>query len=91
MMNNNNNSSPLITVVAGKVYGNFFAAYSYAEIGNILNNHPNLYPDNCLVVKIGNDDDDFELITGLDEEDIIKAFRLSTFTSEKGIRSKFRL
>lgn len=80
-----------MTVVAGKVYGNFFAAYPYAEIGNILNNHPNLYPDNCLVVKIGNDDDDFELITGLDEEDVIKAFRLSTFTSEKGIRSKFRL
>ena len=90
MMNNNNNNSPLMIVVAGKVYGNFFAAYSYAEIGNILNNHPNLYPDNCLVVKIGNNDD-FELITGLDEEDVIKAFRLSTFTSEKGIRSKFRL
>ena len=36
-------------------------------------------------------DDDFELITGLDEEDVIKAFRLSTFTSEKGIKSKFRL
>ena len=90
MMNNNNNNSPLMTVVAGKVYGNFFAAYSYAEIGNILNNHPNLYPDNCLVVKIGNNDD-FELITSLDEEDVIKAFRLSTFTSEKGIRSKFKL
>ena len=90
MMNNNNNNSPLMTVVAGKVYGNFFAAYSYAEIGNILNNHPNLYPDNCLVVNTGNNDD-FELITGLDEEDVIKAFRLSTFTSEKGIRSKFRL
>ena len=87
-----NNNSPLMTVVAGKIYGNFFAAYSYAEIGNILNNHPNLYPDNCLVVKIENDDDDdFELITGLDEEDVIKAFRLSTFTSEKGIRSKFKL
>ena len=85
-----NNNNPLMTVVAGKVYGNFFAAYSYAEIGNILNNHPNLYPDNCLVVKVGNDDD-FELITCLDEEDVIKAFRLSTFTSEKGIRSKFRL
>ena len=86
-----NNNNPLMTVVvAGKVYGNFFAAYSYAEIGNILNNHPNLYPDNCLVVKDGNNDD-FELITGLDEEDVIKAFRLSTFTSEKGIRSKFRL
>lgn len=91
MMNNNNDNSPLMTVVAGKVYGNFFAAYSYAEIGNILNNHPNLYPDNCIVVKIGNYDDDFELITGLDEEDVIKAFRLSTFTSEKGIRSKFKL
>lgn len=90
MMNDNNNNSPLMTVVAGKVYGNFFAAYSYAEIGNILNNHPNLYPDNCLVVKIGNNDD-FELITGLDEEDVIKALRLSTFTSEKGIRSKFKL
>ena len=86
-----NNNNPLMTVVAGKVYGNFFAAYSYAEIGNILNNHPNLYPDNRLVVKIGKDDDDYELITGLDEEDVIKAFRLSTFTSEKGIRSKFRL
>ena len=85
-----NNNNPLMTVVAGKVYGNFFAAYSYAKIGNILNNHPNLYPDNCLVVKVGNDDD-FELITDLDEEDVIKAFRLSTFTSEKGIRSKFRL
>ena len=85
-----NNNNPLMTVVAGKVYGNFFAAYSYAEIGNILNNHPNLYPDNCLVVKVGNDDD-FELITNLDAEDVIKAFRLSTFTSEKGIRSKFRL
>lgn len=85
---NNNNS--LMTVVAGKVYGNFFAACSYAEIGNILNNHPNLYPDNCLVVKVGNDED-FELITDLDEEDVIKAFRLSIFTSEKGIRSKFRL
>lgn len=85
------NNKPLMTVVAGKVYGSFFAACSYAEIGNILNNHPNLYPDNCLVIKIGNDDDDFELITGLDEEDVIKAFRLSVFASEKGIRSKFRL
>lgn len=84
------NNKPLMIVVAGKAYGNFFAACSYAEIGNILNNHPNLYPDNCLVVKVGNDDD-FELITGLDEEDVIKAFRLSIFTSEKGIRSKFRL
>ena len=74
-------------VVAGKYNGFFFSDCLYSMIGNILNNHPDIYPETCLVVKI--DKNNYELVTNIDKEAILKAFTSGLFPNNIGLRKPF--